>query len=130
MKVRLYFSEDSFEWAELPIGPEIEIPDAIMADFRECHRRLQEISAYFNEKAQPQIEAAHAESRRAWREAHPEEAARQDEMVKMWSKMLYAQLDSSQALYHRLLRAGVFTVDLAKVPGDAIVYDDLLKGDR
>lgn len=52
------------EWVEdEKNGIEVELPDAIVADWRETSKHLAELEAYLDEKALPQIEA---EQERRW----------------------------------------------------------------
>jgi hypothetical protein len=73
------------EWIEGGISDfEVEIPDAVVKDWRETLAHLAELETYFDERVKPQIDAEY-ERRRAEREkAHPEEARVNHE----WSRHL------------------------------------------
>lgn len=100
MKVRLSRSEcldcGAADWCEIEddkvSDPLVEIPDALMMEFRAIKERLRELENYFDETVEPQIRVAQAEQHECWRAANPEAAIREDMIIKLWSQNLLAQV--------------------------------------
>lgn len=70
---------------------EVEVPDAIIADWRETIARLAELSSYFDERVKPQIDAEYKQRREEWGKAHPEEVRQAERTSMLWSKALLEQ---------------------------------------
>ena len=75
---------------------EVEIPDAIVDDWRESEKHLSELYAYFDEKVRPQIDKIRAERMAEWKRTHPEDARRHDLLVeasrrvsRRWQDLLF-----------------------------------------
>ena len=90
MKIKIERIEDENDvavWVEHG-DIEIEVPDAIVADWRATRDRLVQLEAYFDEQVLPQIEAEHRRRREEWERLNPEEAERNRQTVNLWSRQL------------------------------------------
>jgi hypothetical protein len=123
MKICL-FKNDIDEWVEDESRESevIELPDAIVAEFRALHARLKEIGAYFDDTAQPLIDAAYKKRQEQWAVEHPEEAKARAVEAERWGRILLTSA-TKPSIFSRLL--GVLGDDLIKGQAeDVIIYDD------
>jgi hypothetical protein len=123
MKICL-FKNDIDEWVEDESREfeVIELPDAIVTEFRALHARLKEIGAYFDDTAQPLIDAAYKQRQEQWAVEHPEEANARAVAIDRFGRTLFGT--SVQAsIFSRPL--GVLGDGIIKGQAeDVIIYDD------
>jgi hypothetical protein len=113
-------------WVEAGIsdgGVGVEVPHAIIKEWRECWDRIAAFEKYFDESAQPQIDEADRLRREQWRRDHPETPQQKEireMLVRMWSRNLIGQVK----WFSRWSNTNkVLADDLTKAPMDEIRYD-------
>lgn len=60
MKVRMDQDYESGQWIEDDHEEEIELPDAIVLEWRECRKRMEQLNAYFDERVPALVKEAEA----------------------------------------------------------------------
>ena len=104
-------------WLESDDAFEVEVPDAIIKEWREIRGRLDEIDAYFEERVSPQLEAEYARKREEWRRTHLEEAKRDDLTREIWSRAILEQVKNLPDVFGELgTYDNVVLVDQPSVP--------------
>lgn len=102
MKIRLQMNDDDGRWYESGSehDPAVEVPDAIVEEWREATNRVVELEAYFEETVKPRLyalaeERAKRELEEWERTATPEQREMremQNAMLRRWSQHLFDQV--------------------------------------
>lgn len=109
MKIKLVRSEnDDIDWYEDSDGDiEVEVPDAIITEWRELEKRREEIHAYFEERVRPQIEA---EDKRRSAERHEKMlASMTPEQRAQWESFMKFVKETSDLSMARWTKALTFS---------------------
>ena len=85
MKVRIDCNDDDY-WYECESAPEIDLPDAIIQEWRALQAKLKEFDQYFEERARPLIDEAYRKKREEYERIHPP-----DPMTQRWARELFKQ---------------------------------------
>jgi hypothetical protein len=80
-----------YETGDVTTAP-VEVPDAIVLEWRACLARIVEIEKYFDERVKPEIDKAEDEKRKQYWQARPERAEMDDMLAEMMRRNYEVQL--------------------------------------